>query len=79
MLEKQAVNGKFYKEVIERLTHSIRPGFQGSGSWYLMHNDASVHSSEFVSKSLVKRGIPVLSHPPYSLDLTPTDFFCFLN
>jgi hypothetical protein len=26
---------------------------------------------------LAKQGIPVLSHPPYSRDLVPADFFLF--
>jgi hypothetical protein len=36
-----------------------------------------VHSSGVVSEFLVKRGIPVLSHPPYSPYLALADFFLF--
>jgi hypothetical protein len=46
--EKQAVNGKFHKEVIKRLIarfHCARPEFQESGSRYLLHDNALVHSS----------------------------------
>jgi hypothetical protein len=49
--------------------------FQESGSWYLLHDSAPVHSSSVFSKFLAKRGIPVLSHPLYSPDLMPADFF----
>jgi hypothetical protein len=38
--EKQTVNGKFHKEVIKKLVarvHRVRPEFQESGSWYLLH------------------------------------------
>jgi hypothetical protein len=66
--EKQTVNGKFYKEAIE---------FQENGPSYLLHNNASAHSSGVVSEFFAKRGIPVLSHPPYSPDLSPADFFLF--
>jgi transposase len=74
--KKQTVNGKFYKEVIKRLiarVHRVRPVFQESGSWYLLHDNAPEHSSDVVSEFLAKRGIPVLSHPPYSPDLAPAD------
>jgi hypothetical protein len=43
VLEKQIVNGKFYKEMIKRLiagVYCIRPEFQESGSWYLLHDNA---------------------------------------
>jgi hypothetical protein len=36
-----------------------------------------VITSGFVSKFLVKQEIPMLSHPPYSPDLAPADFFLF--
>jgi hypothetical protein len=45
--EKQTVNGKFYKEVIKRLiarVHLVRPEFQESGSWCLLHDNTPVHS-----------------------------------
>jgi transposase len=77
VLEKQTVNGKFCKEVIKRLitrVHCVRTEFQEIGSWYLLHDNVWVHSSGIVSDFLVKRGIPMLSHPPYSLDLFPADF-----
>jgi hypothetical protein len=57
VLEKQTVNGKFYKEVMKRLiarVHCIRPEFQESGSWFLLHDNASVHFLSFVSKFLAK-------------------------
>jgi hypothetical protein len=71
--EDQTVNGKFYKEIIKRLIDRFRPEFQESGSWYLLHDNAPGHSSGVVSDFLAKRGIPVLSHQPYSRDLAPAD------
>jgi hypothetical protein len=75
MPEKQTVNGKFYKEVINgsiARVHRVRPEFQESWSWYLLHN-ALAHSSD-TCEFLAKRGIPVLSHPPYSPNLGPAIF-----
>jgi hypothetical protein len=78
---KQTVNSKFYKEVIKRLITRVcvRPEFQESGSWYLLHDNAPEHSSGAVSEFLAKRGIPVLSQPSYSLDLAQADYLYFLN
>jgi hypothetical protein len=76
--EKQTVNGKFYKDVIKRLiarVHRVRPEFQESGSLYILHDNAPAHSSDVDSEFLAKRGIPVLSHPPYSPDLAPAHRF----
>jgi hypothetical protein len=78
--EKQTVSGKFYKEVIKRLiaqVHCVRPEFQEGGSWYLLLNNARVHSSGVVSEFLAKQGIPVLSHLPYSPDLVLAGYFLF--
>jgi histone-lysine N-methyltransferase SETMAR len=78
--EKQTVNGTFHKEVTKRLiarVHLVRPEFQESGPWYLKHDNAPTYSSGFVSEFLAKRGISVLSHPPYSPDLSPADLFLF--
>jgi hypothetical protein len=76
--ERQTVNGKFYKEVIKRLiarVHRVRPEFKGSGSWYILHDNAPAYSLGVVSKFLSKRGIHVLSYSSYSPDLAPADFF----
>jgi histone-lysine N-methyltransferase SETMAR len=78
--EKRTVNGKLYKEATKRLivrVHRVRPEFQECGSWYLLHDITPAHSSGFVSEFFEKRGIPVLSHPYYSPDLAPTDYFLF--
>jgi hypothetical protein len=50
---KNTVNDQFHKEMNKRLiarVHGVRPLFQESGSWYLMHN-ALVHFSGIVSVS----------------------------
>jgi hypothetical protein len=45
--EKQTINGKSNEVVIKRLiarAHLVRPEFQESRSWYLLHNNAPAHS-----------------------------------
>jgi hypothetical protein len=76
--EKQIVNGNVYKGVIRRLfarVRCVRSEFQESGSLYLLHDNTPVHSSGVISEFLAKRGILVVSHPTYSPDLAPADFF----
>jgi transposase len=46
----------------------------GPGILYV-HYNAPANSSGVVSEYLARRGIPVLSQPPYSLDLASPDFF----
>ena len=42
------------------------------------HQDnASVHNSILVTDYLTKMGIKTVSHPPYSVDLAPCDFWLF--
>jgi hypothetical protein len=52
--------------------------FQESGSWYFLYDNAPAHSSGTVYKFLAKGGIPMLSHPPYSPNSAPDNFFYFL-
>jgi hypothetical protein len=52
----------------------VRPEFQESGSWQLLHNNAPAHSSDDVPEFLVTEGIPVLSHPPYFPHSVLADF-----
>jgi histone-lysine N-methyltransferase SETMAR len=66
---------KVIKRLVSRV-HYVTPEFQENGSWCILYK-ALAHSSGFVSEFLAKRGIPVLSHPPYSPDLTPADFLLF--
>jgi hypothetical protein len=72
---------KFYKEVIKRLitrVHHVRPEFQESRSWYLLHDCTGAFFKRCVQVFGETR-ISMLSHPPYSPDLSLADFFYFLN
>jgi hypothetical protein len=76
--ENPILNSKFYKKVINKFiarVHCVRPEFQDSGSWYLLHDNPPAHSSGVVSEFSAKRGIPVLSHLLHSRDLATADIF----
>ena len=47
------------------------------GSVAFHQDNAPVHNSILVTDYLTKIGIKTVSHPPYSLDLTPCDFWLF--
>ena len=43
----------------------------------LLHDNASSHKCEVVKSFLASEKVKVLNHPPYSPDLSPSDFFLF--
>ena len=44
-----------------------------------MHDNAPVHTSCVAKAAVNKNGFVELSHPPYSPDLAPSDFYLFPN
>jgi len=48
-----------------------------NNTWALHHDKAPVHASLVVQQFLASVNMTVIPHPPYSLDLTPCDFFLF--
>lgn len=64
--EGQTVNGKFYSNIMKHLLARIycfRPELSKDDGWFLLHEDASAHSSGLVSQYLAKRKVWMLSHP----------------
>ena len=45
--------------------------------WVLQHDNAPAHTALSIREFLAKKNIPVLTHPPYSPDLAPCDFYLF--
>ena len=54
-----------------------RPSLFKSGQWHFHQNNAPVHNSILVTDYLTKMGIKTVSHPTYSPDLAPCDFWLF--
>ena len=48
-----------------------------SVEWLLHHDNAPTHTALSVRQFLTKNRMTSASHPPYSLDLAPCDFFLF--
>ncbi len=76
----QTINATFYKCVLERLLariRRVRPDQYRSGDWFLLHDNAPAHTAILVAQFLAKRKVTAITHPPYSPDLAPADFFLF--
>jgi hypothetical protein len=72
----QMVNRRLYQEVLARLRDAV-PELWENQTWMLHHENAPAHASLLIRSYVVKHQISVVSHPPYSLDLDPADFFLF--
>jgi histone-lysine N-methyltransferase SETMAR len=78
--QRQTMNQTVYITVPQRLQDAVRrkrPHKWSSGTWLLHHENAPCHAALSVREFLAKQSNPVVPHPPYSLDLTPCDFFLF--
>ena len=76
----QTVNKEYYDEVLGEVRKRFRrkmPALFKSGLWHVHQDNAPVNNSILVTDYLTKMGIKTASHPPYSPDLAPCDFWLF--
>jgi alpha-L-fucosidase len=74
------VNKELYQEVLARLMDAVRkkkPELWVNQIWVLHHDNAPAHASLLIRSYLAKHQTSVVSHPAYSPDLAPADFFLF--
>jgi len=74
----QTVNQVYYLEVLERVRDKARrkrPELFANNSCILHHDNAPAHTALSVREFLATKQVTVLENPPYSPDLTPSDFF----
>ena len=57
--------------------HQKRPVLFKLGKWHFHQDNTPVHNCILVTDYLTKIGINTVSHPPYSPDLTPCNFWLF--
>ena len=75
------INSAHYSEVlIDRLKPEIQSKRQGqlSKGIVLLHDNAHLHTAAHTLETLQKLKVEVLAHPPYSPDLTPSDYHLFV-
>jgi len=46
-------------------------------TWMLHHDNAPCRTAVSINEFLAEKSIPVVPQPPYSLDLSPCEFFLF--
>lgn len=80
-LEKgKTVTGEYYVNLLDRLDEEIRKRRPGSKKKIIFHQDnAPAYKSVLAMGKLRDLKYEVLEHPPYSLDLAPSDFHLFPN
>ena len=74
----QTVNKEYYVVVLRefrKIFRRKRPALFKSGQWHFHQDNTPVHSSILVTR--IKMSIKTVPHPPYSTDLTPSDFWLF--
>jgi len=79
VLPGQTVNGHFYVQVLQRLRDAVRRKRRNKwqGEWCLHHDNTQSHTSFVVQQFLTEKSTPVITQPPYSPDLAPSDFWLF--
>lgn len=79
----QTVNIKFYAEALQRLSIRVRRIFREiANTWLLHHDNAPGHTSLLVREAksnVAKNNVATLLKAPYSPDLAPPTYFCFLG
>ena len=75
----QTVNQEFYLEILRRLRENVRRKRRElwrSGDSFLDHDNAPAHTA-VCDPVFGLSGMDHCSHPPYSSDVTPCEFFLF--
>ncbi|GFW70968.1 truncated putative DD34D transposase [Trichonephila clavipes] len=80
--QDQLVNKEFYLDVMRRLQEAVRRKrpqtvLWASSRWMLHYDGAPEHTRNLVQQFLTKHGTIQVAHPPYSPDMSPSDFFLF--
>jgi histone-lysine N-methyltransferase SETMAR len=71
------VNAVAYQETLKEAIRRKKTGLLTKGLGVVMHDSARPHSAAATANLLNSWGWKILPHPPYSPDLTPSDFHIF--
>ncbi len=83
-IQNATVTSNIFRDVLTRMRTSMRVR-RDAAVWaqrylYKLHMDnASAHRGKPAQDALNDMNFNQLKHPPYSPDLSPCDFFCFLS
>lgn len=73
------VNASYYAALMPRLRDAIKHKRRGKHAKgiRLLHDNTPVHADPFVKTAVKQCGFTEISHPPYSPDLAPCDYYLF--
>ncbi|XP_064485163.1 histone-lysine N-methyltransferase SETMAR-like [Ornithodoros turicata] len=74
------INSAYYRQVLRDVHKALkqkRPGLITKGVLPLLQDNARPHTTHLTTRTLQDLGWELLPHPPYSPDLTPSDFHLF--
>ena len=80
MPQNQTINSNVYVQQLAKLNDAIqekRPVLSNRKGVVFHHDNAKPHTSLVTRQKLLELGWDVLSHPPYSPDLAPSDYHLF--
>lgn len=81
MPHKTSITGESYANQLRMLRDAIKEKRRGklTKGVLLLHDNAPVHKSRQTVSALKECGFQELSHPAYSPDLAPSDYYLFRN
>ncbi len=77
---KMTVTAKVYIGILGRLREAIRrkrPAIWKDNSYQILHGNTPTHTATPIFTAMVETSLKTVSHPLYSLDLAPADFWFF--
>jgi [histone H3]-lysine36 N-dimethyltransferase SETMAR len=75
-----SINAEVYCSELEEVNTILRdkkPGLINQRGPILLHDNARPHTAQMTLQKLNDFGFEILPHPPYSPDLSPTDYHLF--
>lgn len=77
--QRTTMTGSYYGNVLKNLRQAVKEKRRGmlSRGVLLLHDNAPAHMSRLAQSVVKDIGFDQLSHPPYSPDLAPSDFYLF--
>lgn len=76
----QTINAELYCQQLDRLNDQIAiklPAIANRKGVILQHDNARPHTSKITRQKINELGWEVIPHPPYSPDITPSDYHLF--
>jgi len=76
MPQKMTITGVYYADLHHKLRLAVKEKHRGKLTQVplLLHDNAPAHRSHVGQAGILESGFEEMHHPPYSPDLTPSDY-----